>query len=158
MNSRQNSNKKQQKMAPQNSTLINLVNDDDIKSISSERFSPIEKDSELFHHDSEEEEVRVHSLTWLEFFMSTEKKFSFKMRMNANQIDQIIRIIFHFICLYLLVIHKLACSYNMTLLLGRLNLSSLSLFSVLLWSSLNANQPYIFLKNPFVLMTISPYF
>jgi hypothetical protein len=58
-----NNRQKQQKMAPQNSTLINLVNDDDIKSITSaERFSPIEKDSKFFHDNnncSDSDEVRV---------------------------------------------------------------------------------------------------
>lgn len=62
-NNNKKNRQKQQKMAPQNSTLINLVNDDDIKSITSaERFSPIEKESKFFQHDnnnSDSDEVRV---------------------------------------------------------------------------------------------------
>jgi hypothetical protein len=38
-------NETKQNMAPQNSTLINLINDDDIRSIASERLSPIERDA-----------------------------------------------------------------------------------------------------------------
>lgn len=39
-------------MAPQNSTLINLINDD-VKSIASERLSPIEKEAEISSSDDE---------------------------------------------------------------------------------------------------------
>jgi len=39
-------NEAQRNMAPQNSTLINLINDD-VKSITSERMSPIEKDVDV---------------------------------------------------------------------------------------------------------------
>lgn len=44
--------KHKQNMAPQNSTLINLINDD-IKSISSERLSPIEKESQFCNSEDE---------------------------------------------------------------------------------------------------------
>lgn len=45
-------NKAKQNMAPQNSTLINLINDD-IKSITSERLSPIEREADLSSSDDE---------------------------------------------------------------------------------------------------------
>jgi hypothetical protein len=49
-----NSNGTKQNMAPQNSTLINLINDDDIKSIAaSERLSPIQREPS----SSDEDEV-----------------------------------------------------------------------------------------------------
>lgn len=50
---RHETTKQRQNMAPQNSTLINLINDD-IKSITSERLSPIEKEMELCCSDNEE--------------------------------------------------------------------------------------------------------
>lgn len=45
-------NRAKQNMAPQNSTLINLINDD-IKSIASERLSPIEREMDLCGSDDE---------------------------------------------------------------------------------------------------------
>lgn len=45
-------------MAPQNSTLINLINDDDVESITSERLSPIAFEREA--ESSDEELVSDH--------------------------------------------------------------------------------------------------
>ena len=51
-------NEAKRNMAPQNSTLINLINDDDVESITSERLSPIEK--EHAGSTTSEEEVSDH--------------------------------------------------------------------------------------------------
>lgn len=68
-------NETKQNMAPQNSTLINLINDD-VKSIISERLSPIEMESQL---SSSDEEVR--------WFISIKTLFEVYEKENSRNIS-----------------------------------------------------------------------